>query len=464
MPRRSLDNMRIIVLVVMLVMLMLLEGGRASYVVTAIGICLNLSLHFLQRPTFFRLIMFWQVGFILLIGLDGLFDYEAITHVVHESVVQAASKYLTIANAAVLLGHALVFSERGFRLMPWYASANLRASPWLPWFMALLYILFLVDNLPTAYMIATQGRAVALSGIGMVIRGADEAIFSNLAALSGLILPAMMAYYFLWIRGARLGAKRSALVDSVLPATLLSSPIFLTQIFIGNRSWLILAAVGLFVVISARHALTMKTLIRLFLLAVMVLSLSIFMREARVYGGRGLIASEGVLASMAKVVDYYSYNELEYGATHGAVLVFWIPRAVWPDKPARFEYWFIRAYGETGFGVQHSIAASFAANAYADFGFVAGILLCLLGGIILGVIEGWGARVIARQGHPHIVMVAPLYGITFFATRQFSYTFTLVLGLMVLSFIFLNLLTVRKRGDYQAKSAPSFSSLTVTKE
>jgi hypothetical protein len=72
----------------------------------------------------------------------------------------------------------------------------------------------------------------------------------------------------------------------------------------------------------------------------------------------------------------------------------------------------------------------------------------------LGLAERWTARIISLQGNPYIVMVAVLYGLTFFAVRQLSTVYFLLFGALAINLVFLALIKVRpKVVQEQASSA-----------
>nr|MDQ3397171.1 hypothetical protein [Deinococcota bacterium] len=322
---------------------------------------------------------------------------------------------------------------------------------------------------PFAYTIATQGRVAVHSGDVYVTRSISHVVLYNLALLTGIMLPALMAYYLIWVRRLHVAFGPTRLHLGPIPlAVMLSLPIFATQVLTGVRYPLLLAAMGLFVVIYARRPLTLKTLRQLSLVGLLLLSVMVFMYQLRVYGVdsfevetltesldfRGVVPSENVVAMMSRMADYFPYYGYQHGLEHRTILLFWIPRAVWPEKPTQLGYWFIRAYGITGFGAYHTTASSFADLAYADFGFAVGIALMLLLGMGLGLAERWTARIISLQGNPYIVMVAVLYGLTFFAVRQLSTVYFLLFGALAINLVFLALIKVRpKVVQEQASSA-----------
>src|SRR5438045_6884759 len=105
------------------------------------------------------------------------------------------------------------------------------------------------------------------------------------------------------------------------------------------------------------------------------------------------------------------------GASTLAILLFWIPRALWPDKPTLMGYWFPRIASSRGFSAGHSIGLTFAADSYADFGFIGGILFCAIIGLTFGFVDRKAMRLAATPGTPYLVAVAPMYGAAVFAIR-----------------------------------------------
>ena len=84
------------------------------------------------------------------------------------------------------------------------------------------------------------------------------------------------------------------------------------------------------------------------------------------------------------------------GESSGAVLVFWVPRAIWPDKPTMMGYWLPRAFYYDGYFAEgFSAAQGFCGNAYMDFGFWGAVLFWFVSGLGLGLLERWVASICA---------------------------------------------------------------------
>jgi len=156
----------------------------------------------------------------------------------------------------------------------------------------------------------------------------------------------------------------------------------------------------------------------------------------------GRLASEGidttqeVVLTEARIVDYYDRNPSLGGRSTTSVFVFWVPRALWPGKPTLLEYWFPREYGLRGFPESHSIAAGFPADGYADFGFMGGVMVCLLVGLGLGAADRGCSRLLVEAGSPYLVLVGPLFGATFFAVRSLNTAVIAATGVVALAWMF----------------------------
>jgi hypothetical protein len=132
------------------------------------------------------------------------------------------------------------------------------------------------------------------------------------------------------------------------------------------------------------------------------------------------------------------------GSTASAVLVFWVPRALWQDKPTLMGYWLPRFFSTRGFSEGFSASQGFAGNAYVDFGHTGGVVFWFFCGLLLGLFERATARVCA-VGDARVILVAPLFGGAFFAVRSFDTTFLLLVGIFVCMFGFIALAGRRER-------------------
>lgn len=438
---RSLaEVIRIAIYLVVLCLVAVISDGWWCHVVGAIALVSSLSVQLLlQRPTFYRIGMAWELGFLFIVSIEGLTAAESIIGDVAPEAYHAASRYLVGASAASLLGYSFTFRERGFALRPWHREVKLKsAGPLL--LIATTYAVYLLHSIPEVISLASVGRND--TWLTIESRSASETLIDYVALASQLVVAPMIVYYVLWV-----------MHKHVIIAVVLTFPLFVLQLLSGTRFHLLFSAFGVAVVYFASRPVSLRTMLRLTAVAAVIVVISVLMLRVRNTGmtqanadvlsaavrTEEVASGEGVVATMSMIVDYFSHREHAYGASTAGLVLFWIPRSIWPDKPTFIGYWFPREYGLTGFSEIHSAAATFAADPYVDFGFVGGILLCGAIGIGLARVDGWSARTIARQGHPAIVIASVLYGATFFAVRSLDTAIASLGGVVLIGCAFVKL-------------------------
>ncbi len=290
------------------------------------------------------------------------------------------------------------------------------------------------------------------------------ALMTGVASSCALVVAPMITYYVLWIRK-----------DRVRSALLLCLPVFVLLFVIGTRYLLLFATAGVATICLAARPLSLKTLVHLLLVAAFLLMSSAYMKRFRSTGiletedgslttgvsANELTSSEGAVGSMSMIVDYFGKRDHLHGASNLGILLFWVPRSMWPEKRTFVGHWFPRAYGLTGFSEGHSVAATFAADAYVDFGFYGGILFCGLLGSGFGLLERWSARIISLRSHPLIATTSILYGAAFFAVRSLDTTIVSMSGTIVVGLLFATLGGARSRRTQPLRvPAPSYARVT----
>jgi oligosaccharide repeat unit polymerase len=448
--RHPADVARLVLLVLVLVSALTLDDGRACYAISAAAIGASVALQIARRPPFYRLALVWELGFLLIVSLEGLTRRETVIAQVGPNDYNQAARYLVASNAALLLAHGLMFEEHGFAPRTWRSLARARRSAPLG-VILVAYVWYLAYSVPAALSMIRVGRTGTF--LTLESGSATQAIAGGLADSCGLLLAPMIAYYVLWIRRGHLAATLA-----------FSLPVLGLQFAGGTRFHFLIPCAGVIVTYLSVKPVSLKTSARLGAIAAGVLALSIVMLRVRDAGlGQAtwgtltaavspeeLPLGEGTVASMSMIVSYFRDHGYLWGASNAGIFLFWIPRAIWVDKPTLLGYWFPRAYGLKGVSAVHSVAATFAADGYVDFGFYGGILLSALLGLCFGRLERWSARVIALRGHPAIVIASTLYGSAFFAVRSLDTTLIVTTGFVALGVLFLASV-VPRAGDLQRR-------------
>lgn len=301
------------------------------------------------------------------------------------------------------------------------------------------------------YVYAFSRVAMNAFALGRII-DADQTIqdsqflFSEIAGSIGLVLPAISAYYY---RIFTNNQKHLALVISV--------PIFFLLFMMGTRYPLLFSTLGF--LIGGRFInmmkLNAKSATKLLLSAVVILGLAEAMKDFRVGGFESIsykqevsdnssfsekltskMSPEGIINGMNMEHHYFESNNHTYGLSTGFVLYFWIPRALWPDKPTMLGSWLVRKYSS----VSGAFSASygFAGEPYADFGYFS-LLLLFFFGIGLKSIEIFQEDNFKRHSVQSII-AAIMYPYVFFFVRSPVTSTITLLGAFAFYYLFTKLI------------------------
>lgn len=146
----------------------------------------------------------------------------------------------------------------------------------------------------------------------------------------------------------------------------------------------------------------------------------------------GYMSPEGVVKMAYYADDYFEERPLHWGKEFGFALYFWIPRAIWHNKPTQLDYWLIREY--LSVSNKFSSASGFIGELRADFGW--GLLLFM---ILFGILLKEGDRYIVNviEGRSlHTVVAACLYPFVFFIIRSPLTSYFQLINILVIVFIF----------------------------
>ena len=128
---------------------------------------------------------------------------------------------------------------------------------------------------------------------------------------------------------------------------------------------------------------------------------------------------EAVVLSTAKMIEMFEYKEYMLGKSSSFLLYAWIPRSIWPEKPTMLGHWLIRERGETGFASNHSASFGYAGDAYADFGFLGGLLFSAIIGLVLRHFNEKVKYIFYYQRENSIIVLASIsYSYVFFFVRS----------------------------------------------
>lgn len=355
-----------------------------------------------------RILIFpFQLGALIFIFPDGfVVGHEAIS--VGGGGLVTAAKYLC---ASVCLLHA------GYWWLPGIstklgAQKQSYVARWAVPTCMVLVIIYTLASYQFTITSATDGRAAALDVGGLGAAG------RSVLFVTSMLLPGVVLFLLL---------QKMDRLRALMYSLLMSSPIFVSLIFQGNRFPLLYCASIFLCVYQPKLMLpSVKVLKNALILVVLGLFISSGMVKMRdsVYGvsdpGRfsyGLIKSEGILDANASMVGYFSHEQYTYGASIGGIFLFWIPRAIWSSKPELLGYWLPRQYSRDTLSDSQSVGFGFSGNGYVDFGFFGGLLISLLLGVGLSTLDRVVARLRSKGGFD-VLIASTFLPFSFFLARN----------------------------------------------
>lgn len=364
-------------------------------------------------------LLFWNAGFIYIISLELVFEL-AFVREVGLSVVNEAIGILYVSNYIINGYYLFAGAIPKFKPLKVYEVNEDRIKNiiiTLSFLTLPLFILIMYNGL-------FKGRANEESS---AIAGG---IVSQVLCCLGLFNICLIQYY-----------QHSSLNKPLWTKVIVSIYVACT-FFSGTRFIFLLAISPLLYWYVKENTITLK---RLFLLSsgiILVYLGTIAIRSIRNTGltdsdGIELKAnsdvyfeSEGTVKTFAKIVDYYQTRPYDYGSNTFAILVFWVPRAIWPDKPKQIDYTFIREYesSET-FSDNHSTGSGYLSNIYADFGIAGVIFESLIIGYVITNMKKMGN---IDRSNPQNIFLSSGPGFIFFFVRNSSTVIFFLTGYLVL--------------------------------
>lgn len=410
------------------------------YLITSATAFLTIVILLTKKRFNIRPLQAWCVGFLLLIAVEGVTAKEDIIGMVGWAAYNSTSLFICLAFS-LLCFVASTLNIIDVKVSTQGKTESLKATKLTYFLVAVFYLIYLAYAIPLASTTFTSGRVETL--LLETSRNSIQAALSGLGGLAGVVLPAATTYLF-FSRQKFVG--RRFRFQYMVQAVLLLSPLLAVQFFIGVRSVLLTTIISIVFIIFRIFRLRLSDAPLLGTLAVSFLLITDFMKRTRAGGQIGIEEtrlggidlssfSEGVVQYLSKMQSYFPVMGFEHGKEHLTLLLFWVPRALWPQKPLQLENWFHRVMEPGHYPSFHSIAATFGATAYADFGFTLGIVVCGLLGILLGLIE----RKVNKYLHPsytavltpQVILYASTIGAVFYTVRQFNSVFITALTILV---------------------------------
>lgn len=405
------------------------------YLATMLATSLATVYAFFARPGLLLIYPF-QLGLVTFVFVDGFADVGGLAR---PADIEAA-QYICMSTIALHIGYWLSASpgrDSGNAVPGRYPELVTRWA--ILWLLAVEAI-YLALSLKFTIASAVSGRSAALDEGGLNVTGRAFAI------TVAMTLPGLAAY---WARHRYASSRRALLVSALAMA-----PIFASLFLQGNRFPLLFSSsIYLAVLYPGYLRPTRRIIVKSLAVILIGLSCSAAMVGMRnsVYGvesggnhAGGLVKSEGILSANALMVDYFSFHPHTAGMSLLNIAFFWIPRAIWDEKPAFLGFWLARSQGSEDVADSHSIAFGIGGEAYADFGFAGGALACAGFGLIFAAIE----RVLARRRNDRgfgIYQAAVAIPFAFFAARNIDTALIMTVSILLLGTVLHRLLIRRPR-------------------
>lgn len=356
----------------------------------------------------------WLLGFIFIILSEAILIEPGIK-------TMQAVKYLLVANQLIILGYFTPVKFKRFRSSI-IVLKKVKAPRLIPYIFIALVVSFVVYALPGVVLSYGLGRDYAAE----IISSSSNLLLSSFFGSLGFVLPSIIVYYY----------KEIKLKKSILIPLLLSLPIF-AMLFIGGTRFPLLFSFGGFLIVSQANRIGRITLnLKLIGFLLLLVGSSFLMGQFRSGGLVGFeykaeealsearlskrlaskMSPEGVVDMTAMSMTYFESNPHTYGKSILFLTYFWVPRAVWPDKPTMLGHWMIRKY-RSGFGEGHSSSFGFTGELFADFGYFSLFFVFLLGRLLKWA-DLYGAYQLAQPGSYSKILVGMIFSYVFFFVRS----------------------------------------------
>ncbi|MGV8947024.1 MAG: O-antigen polymerase [Lutibacter sp.] len=358
----------------------------------------------------------WLVGFIFIILSEAILIEPS-----NKSL--EAVKFLLIANNLVVFGY---FVPVAFRKNKNRTSTTIQVKDkkWTVYMLIALVLAYFIYALPAAILTYSLGRNAAA---GILFEDRNLLLSSFFGGLS-FVLPSIIAFYFKEIK-----KKKSMIIP-----LLISMPIFVILFLGGSRFPLLFAFGGFLIVYQSNNNGRIVISAKLLVLGLILLGTTYLMMNFRSsgFGSTSSISNveqadknmriskriasemspEGVVDMTALSMTYFESNPHTYGKSILFLTYFWVPRAIWPDKPTMIGHWLIRKY-RSGFSEGHSGSFGFTGELFADFGYFSLVFVFFLG-MALQWADKFSRYHLLRPLSYQKIIVGMLFSYVFFFVRS----------------------------------------------
>ncbi|MDA0177915.1 MULTISPECIES: O-antigen polymerase [Mesoflavibacter] len=408
----------------------------------------------IKKDHFISTYTFWNIGFIIIICLDGIISKDVIIEDTGTYNYNKTALIFLISQFIIICTYRFFEKKSSLNYVKEKVIIDIKdyLKPITLIIVIVLYLFFLYSEFPNTInsLLYSRFDLIKEKEFGG-LEGANRSLINSfiyyISGFSGYILPSLFFIAF---------NKKFSPFLSFIFAIIPSSIIWIMYIIIGTRHHILFSFLGL----AGTYALINKTKFK-FKIVYFILIISGYFISNKIVDIRrhGLLnyitgnkieryirdtsqlSTDKTVKYMSYVVDYYDReeNSYRYGKSSLAVIFFWVPRKIWNDKPPQFSYWFIREYlgGQKGFSDKFSAPGSYLAELYSDFGKIGVILISIFIGFLSNKIDLYFSKIKRIDSYKQIMILSFFLASFFFFPRQINQFFSkFVIVFIIISIIF----------------------------
>lgn len=409
-----------------LLVLLALAGAGLRFATLAAGVVAVLAASAIslarRRPFRLLLIDVWSGAFAYLYASDLVLTKEGVLATFGPDVTLEAEAFVVASFGASLLGAAWLDrraprrASPGARRPPVVHALRGRPAPELSGLLLLMSAMVLLF----VFWVITPAQ---LFGTARVDRSFSDTAPRPLLIAAVVLQPILAAYV----------TRRYRVRGPVVWAAWLVAPLSALALYAsGTRFYLGFMLCGvLHFVLQPLEPMSRRRRLAILAAALAFLALQGTMRASR---GSGLVdldaselgsallrpetflSSEGLLRVNAWVHEKRAWEDPARPFENAFILYWWVPRSIWPDKPAMEGRRLIEDVMDDGwFGANHSVAGGFAMPALLDFGPWLGVVAAFLYGVALGALQRFAWRHASLADPASIAVALAVFGVFFTA-------------------------------------------------
>ncbi len=394
-------------------------NGKLVFVFTLIAIIINLALCFLKGSSIYDLSIWWQVGYIYFVLIEGIFNGDTVAAQVGAENYNMAATLLTGSLTSFLLGYAIIkpSSKR------YLEEIHIKNNSLFHIVIAAGITLFLIMHYGVFTNLLIHGRRFTIHALERSLslgetRSLDKIIIDTVISIIIIFFPALIAYYLCIVKKQR-----------VIIALLLSLPLIFYAFLTRTRFVFGFSILGFCVASGLIMRPGRKEAGRLLILSIAILVFSYIQKLTRlgaieyetIMGNlpkERWVNVEGVVRTLSLYVAYIRNHGPLWGGEISMLLKAWIPRIIWPDKPTLAGHWLIREIMPIS-SYAHTVSGSFAYVTFVDFGYHVGMILNGIWGVILALLNNkFVLKSKSDAANPSRMVVGIILATSLFAVRS----------------------------------------------